>query len=207
MYIKMVGDTTKYQGKLERVGIHLIKVSGLIQNTTGFRLYLDNDVLVGDYSTFIYPYLDPDLGEGIYEYSDNNMDYEEETQKPSKEEQEENKIVDIVNKHWSEDLDSISMQLVEMQEISIAMYETLINIAERFDELDSKGQVIEDDIEIPSEDEPIEQPVEEIPTEEEEEEEVETENEVVEEPTEEATDDINEEEEESTDSDLNTEGE
>ena len=172
MYIKMVGDTTKYQGKLERIGIHLIKVSGLIQNTTGFRLYLDNDILVGDYSTFIYPYLDPDLGEGIYEYSDNNMDYEEESQKPSKEEQEENKIVDIVNKHWSEDLDSISMQLVEMQEISIAMYETLINIAERFDELDAKGEV-EDDTTIEPVDEEPQQPIKEEtnkeePTEEEE---------------------------------------
>ena len=76
MYIKIVGDTTKYQGKLERVGLHLIKVSGLIQHTSGFRLYLDNDVLVGDYSTFVYPYLNPNLGEGIYMYSDNNLSYQ-----------------------------------------------------------------------------------------------------------------------------------
>lgn len=196
MYIKMVGDTTKYQGKLERIGIHLIKVSGLIQNTTGFRLYLDNDVLVGDYSTFTYPYLDPDLGEGVYEYSDNNMDYKEESQKPSKEEQEENKIVDIVSKHWSEDLDSISMQLVEMQEISIAMYETLINIAERFDELDSKGEV-EDDTTIEPVDEEPQQPIEEETNKEE--------------PTEEEVEETNEEEEGEapTDSDLDsdTEGE
>ncbi len=131
MYIRMVGDTTKYHGKLERIGLHLIKVTGLIQNTTGFRLYLDNDVMVGDYSKFIYPYLDPHLGEGIFEYSDNNMDYEEEQHKPSKEEEEEEKIVSIVDKHWSNDLYSMTNQLVEMQDISIAMYEVLLDIVDR----------------------------------------------------------------------------
>ena len=50
MYIKMVGDTTKYHGKLERLGLHLIKVTGLAQNTNGFRLYVESGELVGDYS-------------------------------------------------------------------------------------------------------------------------------------------------------------
>ena len=96
MYIQIVGDTTKYQGKLERIGLHLIKVSGLIQHTSGFRLYLDNGVLVGDYSNFVYPYLDPNLGEGVYEYSDNNMSYDDEIIKPDKKEEERQNIISVV---------------------------------------------------------------------------------------------------------------
>ena len=129
MYIKIVGDTTKYQGKLERMGLHLIKVSGLIQHTSGFRLYLDNDVLIGDYSNFVYPYLDPDLGEGVYEYSDNNMDYNDEG-KPSKEEQERQKIEEIIEDKVGGDIISLSQQLIEMSNILAPMYEVILEIQE-----------------------------------------------------------------------------
>lgn len=128
MYIKIVGDATKYQGNLERIGLHLIKVSGLIQHTSGFRLYLDNDILVGDYSKFIYPYNDPNLGEGIYEYSDNNMDYEEEEKKPSKEEQERQKIEKIINQTVGEDITNLSEQITEFSNILAPMYEVILDI-------------------------------------------------------------------------------
>lgn len=128
MYIKIVGDTTKYQGKLERVGLHLIKVSGLVQHTSGFRLYLDNDVLVGDYSTFTYPYLDPNLGAGIYMYSDNNLDYEEDVIKPSKEEEERKKIEDVITKMVSADISSLSNQINDISEMLLPMYEVILDI-------------------------------------------------------------------------------
>ena len=129
MYIKIVGDTTKYQGKLERMNAHLIKVSGLIQHTSGFRLYLDNDVLVGDYSAFIYPYLDPNLGEGVYEYSDNDMSYDGKEQ-PNKDEQERQKIEDIIEKKVGGDIASLSQQLIEVSNILAPMYEVILEIQE-----------------------------------------------------------------------------
>lgn len=149
MYIKIVGDTTKYQGKLERVGFHLIKVSGLIQHTSGFRLYTDNDILVGDYSKFVYPYLDPTLGEGVYEYSDNDMSYDDEEQ-PSKDEQERQKIEDIIEKKVGGDIASLSQQLIEVSNILAPMYEVILEIQEAL-------APPQDDEEIPSEDTPSEE--------------------------------------------------
>ena len=130
MYIRIVGDTTKYQGKLERIGLHLIKVSGLIQHESGFRLYLDNDVMVGDYSNFVYPYLDPDLGEGVFMYSDNNMDYEEESTKPSKEEQKQKEIAGIVLKTVGADINALAQQCIAINDSLLPMYEVLLEIQE-----------------------------------------------------------------------------
>ena len=149
MYIKIVGDTTKYQGKLERVGLHLIKVSGLIQHTSGFRLYTDNDILVGDYSKFVYPYLDPNLGEGIYEYSDNDMSYDDEEQ-PSKDEQERQKIEDIIEKKVGGDIASLSQQLIEVSNILAPMYEVILEIQEAL-------TPPQDDEETPSEEETVDE--------------------------------------------------
>lgn len=130
MYIKIVGDNAKYQGKLERIGAHLIKVSGLIQHKSGFRLYLDNDTMVGDYSQFIYPYDDPNLGEGVYMYSDNNMNYKEESQRPTKEEEERQKIKDVIEKTVSGDINSLTEQVLSINETLLPMYEVLISIQE-----------------------------------------------------------------------------
>lgn len=130
MYIRMVGDTTHYQGTLERIGLHLIKVSGLIQHMSGFRLYLDNDIMVGDYSAFTYPYLDPNLGEGVYMYSDNNMDYKEEQSKPSREEQEKQKIERIIDDKVGKDINSLSQQLININDMILPMYEVLLDIQE-----------------------------------------------------------------------------
>jgi hypothetical protein len=138
MYIKMVGDTAKYQGTLERVGLHLIKVSGLIQHTSGFRLYLDNDILVGDYSTFVYPYLNPNLGEGVYEYSDNNMDYEEE-EKPSDDEKERQKIEKIITEKVGGDIELLTQQMIEMSNILAPMYEVILEIQNTLNPQDEKN--------------------------------------------------------------------
>ena len=130
MYIKMVGDATKYQGTLENVGSHLIKVSGLIQHTSGFQLYLDNDVLVGDYSDYIYPYNDPNLGEGVFEYSNNNMVYEE-IEAPTREEQEEKKIQSVITKTVSEDIYSLTEQIADITSLLTPIYEALLELQEK----------------------------------------------------------------------------
>ena len=149
MFIRIVGDTTKYQGKLERIGLHLIKVSGLIQHESGFRLYLDNDVMIGDYSKFIYPYEDPNLGEGVYMYSDNNLVYEEEVNKPTIEEEKERKVKDIIAKTVGDDVTLLSQQVNETNDMLIAMYGILSEIQATL---------------IPSEEEKEEEKGEETPT-------------------------------------------
>jgi hypothetical protein len=157
MYIKMVGDTTKYHGALERMGDHLIKVSGLIQHTSGFRLYQDNDVLIGDYSTFVYPYLDPNLGEGVYEYSDNNMDYEKESTKPSKEEEERKKIENIILNTVGGDINSLTQQMSDIVNILTPMYEVILDIQEA---IQPQDEPIPSEDETPNDDGNNNQPIE-----------------------------------------------
>ena len=127
MYIKIVGDTTKYQGVLENVGSHLIKVSGLIQHTSGFQLFLDDDTLIGDYSDYIYPYNDPNLGEGVYEYSDNNLSYEE-FEAPTKEEQEQQKIKSIITKSVGQDIASLKARVDELTDAVASLYEAILEL-------------------------------------------------------------------------------
>lgn len=130
MYIKIVGDTTKYQGKLERIGTHIIRVSGIIKSNKGFRLYLDNDTLVGDYSSFIYSYDNPNLGEGIYEYTDNNASYEEDQNKPSKEEEEKQKIRKIIDEYIGNDIRDLVGEVTELYNLILPLYDTLGTIEE-----------------------------------------------------------------------------
>lgn len=149
MFIRIVGDTTKYKGKLERIGLHLIKVSGLIQHESGFRLYLDNDVMIGDYSKFIYPYEDPNLGEGVYMYSDNNLVYEEEVNKPTIEEEKERKVKDIIIKTVGDDVTLLSQQVNETNDMLIAMYGILSEI--------QAALIPSEEEEEPTEDNPVEE--------------------------------------------------
>lgn len=158
MFIRIVGDTTKYQGKLERIGLHLIKVSGLIQHESGFRLYLDNDVMIGDYSKFIYPYEDPNLGEGVYMYSDNNLVYEEEVNKPTIEEEKERKVKDIIAKTVGDDVTLLSQQVNETNDMLIAMYGIL-------SEIQAALIPSEEEEEEKEEEKPTDKPVEEESTE------------------------------------------
>lgn len=125
MYIKMIGDNTKYQGHLERIGTHLIKVSGLIQHTTGFMLYLDNNELAGDYSKFVYPYLDPNLGEGVYMYSDNNAIYKEDEGVISKEDAERQKFIGIINEYIGNDLKDLKQEAKDLNDIINSVQDTM----------------------------------------------------------------------------------
>lgn len=135
MYIKIVGDTTKYQGKLERIGTHVIRVSGLIQSNKGFRLYLDNDTLISDYSKFIYTYENPNLGEGIYEYSDNNASYVDDQNTPTKEEEERIRVERIIDNHIGNDLRDLMGEVNELYNLILPLYDTLGTIEEALGEL------------------------------------------------------------------------
>jgi hypothetical protein len=86
--------------------------------------------MVGDYSNFIYPYLDPNLGEGVFMYSDNNMDYEEESTKPSKEEQKQKEIEGIVLKTVGADINALAQQCIAINDSLLPMYEVLLEIQE-----------------------------------------------------------------------------
>lgn len=132
MYIKIVGDTAKYQGIIEHLGNHLIRVSGLIQHTSGFQLYLDNDTLIGDYSEYIYPYNNPNLGEGVYEYTDNNMSYDE-VEQPIKAEQERQNIESIIDMKVGEDIHTLTQQVIELSNVASTLYESLLELKDKFD--------------------------------------------------------------------------
>ena len=86
--------------------------------------------MVGDYSNFVYPYLDPNLGEGVFMYSDNNMDYEEESTKPSKEEQKQKEIAGIVLKTVGADINALAQQCIAINDSLLPMYEVLLEIQE-----------------------------------------------------------------------------
>ena len=141
-YIKMGGDNSKYQGKLEVMSKHLIKVSGLVKNTNGFRLYLDNGELIGDYSKYTHIYENPDLGENIYEYTDNGMSYEE-REKEAKDKKEKDKIKHIVDDMYLVKFNEIQEQLSELQENLISMYESMFETSN--EEKEEESEVIEND--------------------------------------------------------------
>ncbi len=144
MYIKMVGDTTKYQGALERMNAHLIRVSGLIQHNSGFRLYLDDDTLIGDYSAFVYTYDNPNLGLGVYEYSDNNMAYNGEI-KPSQEEQEKQRIEGMITKYVGDNISNLASQIESIADTLVPMYEIMMTLQNALvPQEEEKEPIIED---------------------------------------------------------------
>jgi hypothetical protein len=56
------------------------------------------------------------------------MDYEEEEKKPSKEEQERQKIEKIINQTVGEDITNLSEQITEFSNILAPMYEVILDI-------------------------------------------------------------------------------
>jgi hypothetical protein len=73
--LKFADDNNFYKCEVQRMSEHMIKVIGLIQDLSGFQLYSDSKELIGDYSTYVYEYDNPNLGENIFEYTDNGAVY------------------------------------------------------------------------------------------------------------------------------------
>ena len=64
--LKFADDNNFYKCEVQRMSEHMIKVIGLIQDLSGFQLYSDSKELIGDYSTYVYEYNNPNLGENIF---------------------------------------------------------------------------------------------------------------------------------------------
>ena len=70
-YIKFNDSATKFtEYEIKILDQHTIKIKGIPQDLSGFKLYNDIDRMFGDYSTFTYDYKQPNLGVNEYIYTD-----------------------------------------------------------------------------------------------------------------------------------------
>lgn len=76
--LKFADDENFYKCEVQRMSEHMIKVSGLVQDLSGFQIFSDSHVMIGDYSTYVYEYDNPNLDENVFEYTDNGANYPEE---------------------------------------------------------------------------------------------------------------------------------
>lgn len=84
--LKFADDNNFYKCEVQRMSEHMIKVIGLIQDLSGFQLFSDSKEMIGDYSSYVYEYQNPNLGENIFEYTDNGAVYPSEGSDKSLEE-------------------------------------------------------------------------------------------------------------------------
>ena len=85
-------------------------------------------MLAGDYSKFVYPYLDPNLGEGVYMYSDNNATYKEDEGVISKEDAERQKIIGIINEYIGNDLKDLKQETEDLNKIISSTQDTMADL-------------------------------------------------------------------------------
>jgi hypothetical protein len=148
--LKFADDNNFYKCEVQRMSEHMIKVIGLIQDLSGFQLYSDSKELIGDYSTYVYEYDNPNLGENIFEYTDNGAVYPSEGADKSLEESIMEKVKnytdtqsqilqtnfsktldktkDAINEVMSEDKNVSLSQFNELQDTVIDIYSTMQEI-------------------------------------------------------------------------------
>jgi hypothetical protein len=148
--LKFADDNNFYKCEVQRMSEHMIKVIGLIQDLSGFQLYSDSKELIGDYSTYVYEYDNPNLGENIFEYTDNGAVYPSEGADKSLEESIMEKVKnyadtqsqilqtnfsktldktkDTINEVMSEDKNVSLSQFNELQDTVIDIYSTMQEI-------------------------------------------------------------------------------
>lgn len=148
--LKFADDNNFYKCEVQRMSEHMIKVIGLIQDLSGFKLYSDSKELIGDYSTYVYEYDNPNLGENIFEYTDNGAVYPSEGADKSLEESIMEKVKnytdtqsqilqtnfsktldkakDAINEVMSEDKNVSLSQFNELQDTVIDIYSTMQEI-------------------------------------------------------------------------------
>lgn len=76
--LKFADDENFYKCEVQRMSEHMIKVVGLIQDLSGFQIFTDSKDMIGDYSNYVHEYANPNLGDNIYEYTDNGAMYPDE---------------------------------------------------------------------------------------------------------------------------------
>lgn len=148
--LKFADDENYYKCEIQRMSEHMVKVSGLIQDLSGFQIFSDSHVMIGDYSKYVYEYDNPHLDENVFEYTDNGAVYPSEGKDKSLKEtlldelkaytQEQNQIVanDMAKKLSKESKNITSVldktaqasdsQLAELQMTIVDIYATMQEI-------------------------------------------------------------------------------
>ena len=71
-YIKFLNSEEHLKGKVKIIDDHTVEVSGCNQNLSGFQLFTDSGFMFGDYSKYKYNYEEPNLGDKVYRYTNDN---------------------------------------------------------------------------------------------------------------------------------------
>ena len=71
-YIKFLNSDEHLDGKVKIIDDHTVEISGCNQNLSGFQLFTDADFMFGDYSKYKYDYEEPNLGDKVYRYTNDN---------------------------------------------------------------------------------------------------------------------------------------
>lgn len=71
-YIKFLNSDLPLTGKVKRIDEHTIEIRGCNQNLSGFQLFTDSSMMFGDYSLYRFDYGEPNLGDKVYRYTDDN---------------------------------------------------------------------------------------------------------------------------------------
>lgn len=71
-YIKFLNSDEHLDGVVRVVDEHIIEVTGCNQNLSGLQWFTDSDIMFGDYSKFKYDYGEPNLGDQVYKYTNDN---------------------------------------------------------------------------------------------------------------------------------------
>lgn len=71
-YIKFLNSDEHLNGNVKIIDDHTVEVSGCNQNLSGFQLFTDADFMFGDYSKYKYDYEEPNLGNKVYRYTNDN---------------------------------------------------------------------------------------------------------------------------------------
>lgn len=73
-YIKFRNSMQHFNGEISPINNNTVIVSNCPKNTSGFGLYLDNDLMVGDYHDYVHNINDDSLPSYTYKYS-NRKDF------------------------------------------------------------------------------------------------------------------------------------
>ena len=71
-YIKFLNSDEHLNRNVKIIDDHTVEVSGCNQNLSGFQLFTDADFMFGDYSKYKYDYEEPNLGNKVYRYTNDN---------------------------------------------------------------------------------------------------------------------------------------
>lgn len=148
--LKFTDDDNYYRCEVQRMSEHMIKVIGLIQDLSGFQIFSDSLVMIGDYSAYTYEYANPYLDSNTYEYTDNGAKYPSEGADKSQKEQikEEleaytdtliskakktlndtvTEVQTEINKSITELNESASTQIDEIQASLLEVYEAVMEL-------------------------------------------------------------------------------